>query len=202
MAIALDVISNGNNAASTQPAEHPSESGDRARERERFTELYRATYPIVVAACRRDLAGAGDAEAVAQEAFANAWRSWSSFTLDRPFLPWVLAIARRLCLSEHRRNGRRRVKHHHLANALVSGPWLLPEEVVEERDSGRRAVAAYGRLDLEHRRLLLLREIERRSHDEIASLEGTTPDAVRSKLYRARSALRAGFESVRVPASA
>jgi RNA polymerase sigma-70 factor (ECF subfamily) len=153
---------------------------------ERFAELYRESFDALVQLCRRCLNSHGDAEAVAQEAFIRAWLSWDRFAQDQPFWPWVATIARRLCINTALTQTRRETFTRENPEAFLPVP-VAEDDLVVQSQTVRQAL---GDLSLRDRRLLLLREIEGWSYEEIANFDRVTVESVRGSLKRARVAFR------------
>jgi RNA polymerase sigma-70 factor (ECF subfamily) len=160
----------------------------------RFTELYREHFPAVVRLCERLLRGRGDAEGVAQEAFIRAWTFHARFAAERPFRPWICAIAQNLCLTQLRTGERR--SDIFRKNELA----LVPPEAVEDISvpalDAAAVRAALRRLSPRDRRLIALSDIEGWDYDEIARFEGVTRESVRGSLKRARSAFRGVYRGL------
>jgi RNA polymerase sigma-70 factor (ECF subfamily) len=75
-------------------------------------------------------------------------------------------------------------------------PWEPAAETLAERHETRALVRrAIERLPESYRTVLLLRDIEERDTDETAALLGITPQAVKTRLHRARQALRGLLEA-------
>lgn len=159
-----------------------------------FDEFYNAYYRDLVAYCRRHLGTGGDPEAIAQEAFTRAWTAWGRYTASRPFWPWMVTIARRLCIDYRRRE----VRHAELPEAVTM--WMessaLPEERLEIAEERRHALIALGHLKPEARRVVELRDIDGWSYEQIANFEGVTVESIRGSLKRARIALRRAYDRV------
>jgi len=69
----------------------------REGESDAFGTLYAVYHDRLVRHCGRRLPDRGAAEDVAQEAFIRAWRAMDRFEIDRPFYPWLQAIASNAC---------------------------------------------------------------------------------------------------------
>ncbi|MDQ3757087.1 MAG: sigma-70 family RNA polymerase sigma factor [Actinomycetota bacterium] len=158
-----------------------------------FEALYVRWRPAVVALCRRYVRSEGDAEAVAQEAFFRAWRSWDDYSPERPFWPWIAAIARRLCINESQSSQNERARERRVATKYLDSP-VTPDEAIERWGERLIANRVFGRLSRSHQRMLVLRDVEHWSYDEIARFEGVTVESVRSMLRRARQAFRLSYE--------
>jgi RNA polymerase sigma factor (sigma-70 family) len=168
-----------------------SRSGPDGDDREeRFAELYAAHFRRLVAFCRRQLRGDGEAEALAQEAFLRAWASWDRYATARPFWPWVSTIARRLCIDYGRQQQRARARG---VSHMEDVPPAEPDETVLALDDYAWARAALAALRPHQQRVLQLREVDRWSYDRIASHEGVSVESVRGSLKRSRQALRAAY---------
>lgn len=137
-----------------------------------------------------------DALDMAQEAFIRAYNSLSSFRGDSKFSVWLYRIVSNVCLDFLRaRKGRTAVSLSQTgpdgedAALEIPDERALPEAELERaltRDAVRRGLQA---LPDNQREILLLREIQGLSYEEIAaalSLEGGT---VKSRIFRARKKL-------------
>jgi RNA polymerase sigma-70 factor (ECF subfamily) len=119
--------------------------------------------------------------------FRNAWRYDESLR----FSPWLYRIARNLCLEEIRR--RKRVKiilvdeGAKLQPKELWGRETLDEEVEEMRRIVERAIL---QLPERQREVLLLRENQGLSYEDIAQITGMSVPAIKSCLHRARMALK------------
>ncbi len=143
---------------------------------------------------------AGRAEDVTQEVFVSALRRMRA--TDRPihFKPWIYEIARNAAIDEHRRNRRQReVCTAHESDherpgldAFASGA-PAPEQVLVTREALSTLTSALDSLSEVHRRVIVLRELEGRSYEEIAAATGLTRGAVESALFRARKHLGAEY---------
>src|SRR4051794_1400558 len=67
----------------------------------------------------------------------------------------------------------------------------LCDDAIERREMLREALEAVAALPAQQRDAIILRELEGRSHDEIAVALGVSPGAARQQIFRARAALRA-----------
>jgi RNA polymerase sigma-70 factor (ECF subfamily) len=147
--------------------------------REAFTELFERYREPVYGFFRRRLRDAARAEELAQETFLAVLRGVARYEPRASFRTYLYAIAFKQVSGEWRRTKRE------------TPP--VEDEPATRDDPGetlwlRRAVE---RLDAAHREVLLLREYEQLSYDEIASLLRIPVNTVRSRLFRARMELRA-----------
>ena len=144
----------------------------------------------------RMLGNAQDAEDVVQEAFLKAYRSLPEFRLDSRFSVWFYRIVSNLCLDLLRRKGRRGEQSLTVEDEDGEESQLeLPDERFEpaallERKLTREAVRrGLGALPPEYRQILLLRELEGLSYEEIGRVLSLEEGTVKSRIFRARKRL-------------
>jgi RNA polymerase sigma-70 factor, ECF subfamily len=128
---------------------------------------------------------------VAQEAFIRVIRGISRFDPSGParLSTWIVTVATRTCLNALR--GRNRDAPLDVAGqAAASDPGASPEELVLERERGHRIEAAMAALPAEMRAVLVLRAYHDLDYPEIAAALDLEVGTVKSRLSRARMALR------------
>jgi RNA polymerase sigma-70 factor (ECF subfamily) len=169
----------------------------RAEPREGFTELYRRVAPAVLVWARlhvrETLRSKLDPEDVLQESVARAWARFGEFDPRRAsFRSWMFGIARNVLLEALQRVG----AGAHAASPLTThGLLSLPDETtsvtrsVARRETLASFAAHVGSLPREEQRLLLYRGLEERTHDEVAQLLQTSPDAAAKRWQRLRDRL-------------
>ncbi len=147
--------------------------------REAFAELFERYRDPVHGFFRRRLRDSGRAEELAQETFLAVLRCIARYEPRASFRTYLYSIAFRQLSGEWRR-AKRETQPSENEPAALDDPsetlWL------------RRAVE---QLDAAHREVLLLREYEQLSYDEIAALLRIPVNTVRSRLFRARMELKA-----------
>jgi len=148
--------------------------------------------------CRHYLRETDSARDLAQETFLRVYTARSRFDSSRKFRPWLLCIARNLCLNELKRKkavpmealdeyaSRSRDEHGDVWRYSGDGP---DEQMMAEERRQRLAKALAG-LNAESRELVSLRFFERLSAREIAEITGSTEGAVRTRLHRVLALLR------------
>jgi RNA polymerase sigma-70 factor (ECF subfamily) len=168
-----------------------AQAGDRTA----FDDLYLRYYRRLYRFCLRRLHDAHEAEDVAQEAFARAWRALPSFGGDRRFYPWLSVIASHLCTDVLRRRNRSTpVAEFHQSN--VASTEDGGEELMLAAVDSEMVAKAFTRLSDRHQRILHLREGSGWSYQRIADHEGVGITAVETLLWRARQALKREFASL------
>ena len=133
-----------------------------------------------------------DASDLVQDAFIQALVKLDTFRGDARFYTWLYRIAMNLSLSQRRK--RRPVASVDVAKERVGdepmdegqGPQQELLEV-ERAEIVQRALLSVGD---EHRQILLLREMEGCSYDQIGEILGLPVGTVRSRLFRARAQLK------------
>jgi len=137
-----------------------------------------------------------DASDMTQEAFIKAYNSLQSFRGDSKFSVWIYRIATNVCLDFLRSKSRRptvslSVEDNDgedvqldVADESQSPELLLDRQMT--RDSVRRGLET---LSPEYRQILLLREIQGLSYDEISQALGLEVGTVKSRIFRARKKL-------------
>ncbi len=137
-----------------------------------------------------------DAYDMSQEAFIKAYNSLNAFRGDSKFSVWLYRIVSNVCLDFLRSKNRRPTVSLSVENddgeeveLDIADESSSPELVLERgltRDAVRRGLAA---LPDDHREILLLREIQGLSYDEIAEVLGLEAGTVKSRIFRARKKL-------------
>lgn len=153
--------------------------------REAFAVLFERYREPVYGFFRRRLHDAARAEELAQETFIVVLRGIERYQPRATFRTYLYSIAFRQVSGEYRR-----AKHD--AEPLDSEPAAATQEDACEVLWVRRAVA---QLDEAHREVLLLREFEQLSYDEISALLRIPVNTVRSRLFRARMELKTLLQS-------
>lgn len=168
-----------------------AQAGDRAAVTEVVRRLARSVHAMVarLAGARRDLV-----EDAAQDAFVKIVRGLHRFAPDGParFETWALTVAARATIDRLRgleRRGRHLVALDAPPEGVAPGP--SPERTAADRELGARVVAAMEALPAEHRAVLVLRAYHDLDYPEIAEATGLPIGTVKSRLARARAALKA-----------
>jgi RNA polymerase sigma-70 factor (ECF subfamily) len=159
---------------------------------EAFTELFHRYKQPIYGFLRRRVADPAHAEELAQETFLALLRAAARFEPRALFRTYLYAIGFKI-LRAHRRKAAFRATFFGHRNSSVDPS---KQDATEAALWVRRAVE---RLDSIDREILLLREFEQLSYAEIADLLELPVNTVRSRLFRARTALRNLLEP---PASA
>jgi RNA polymerase sigma-70 factor (ECF subfamily) len=147
---------------------------------------------------------AADAEEVVQDVFLKLFRAIDSFDERAALGTWIYRIATNEALNK-RRGKRREVEvpleeqlpvfepdgHRHGDRAFLLADWSVsPEVQALSRETRERVREAIDILPEGYRVVLLLRDLEELSNEEAAEVLGDSVSSVKSRLHRARMALR------------
>jgi RNA polymerase sigma factor (sigma-70 family) len=128
-----------------------------------------------------------DAQDVVQDAYLRALRFFDGFR-GQDGRAWLLAIVRRTCFTWlERQRGHRPGAG--LDDEIVDERTPCPIEALVATENRHAVHEALGRLPVEHREVLVLREIEGLSYREIGTVTELPPGTVMSRLSRARERL-------------
>ena len=143
----------------------------------------------VFALAYRMLGNSEDAGDVQQETFIQAWRNLHRFRGDAALSTWLHRITVNICLSRRRRPEpvqlEPAVEERLSANDQPNGVACLVK--AEQALMVRKVIAG---LPAHYRALVVLREIEERSFEEVARIIGCTPASARTRASKARKLLR------------
>jgi RNA polymerase sigma-70 factor, ECF subfamily len=148
-----------------------------------MTELYHRFAGAVTTVARSALWSDDLVADAVQQTFVKAWNARADFDPDRPFAPWLYAIARRVAIDIVRRERRRQGPEPVDADLAVL-PADLSEvwEIYEVR-------AALDGLPVDEREVLRLHYFEGRTQVEIARMLGIPIGTVKSRSHRAHGRL-------------
>lgn len=158
-----------------------------------FEALIHAHEKRVYTLCRRMCRNEDDALEAAQDTFLAVWRGIGAFRADAAFSTWLYRLATNACLDllrrEKKRSGDVPLDAAEAPNSLADGA-MPPEEAAVRADTRRMVREALFALPDDYRQVLLLREAEQLSYQEIAAVAGLELGTVKSRISRARQALR------------
>jgi RNA polymerase sigma-70 factor (ECF subfamily) len=131
-----------------------------------------------------------DAEDVVQEAFVKAYLVLEQLKEGKAFRHWLLRIMVNKAINWKKKPNRFWTE---LDNIKALRSEENPERHLEEREQGRQIEDAMKQLSAQHRAVLVLREEEMLSYEEIAELLGLPIGTVRSRISYGRQKLREAF---------
>lgn len=148
-----------------------------------FEEIVRRYRPALVSFAAA-IVPPDHAEDVVQEALTKAHRALGSGDTEINLRPWLYTIVRNRALNALRDEP----AHDHLDENFDGVPQ--PPQVAARREELVALIAGLKGLPAPQREAIVKRELEGRSHEEIASSLGVSAGAVRGLIYRARATLR------------
>jgi RNA polymerase sigma-70 factor (ECF subfamily) len=162
----------------------------RAGEAAAFEELVMTYQHRVFGVALRMLGSAAEAEEVAQEAFVRAHRALGDFRGDAKLSTWLYAITSRLCLNRLASGERRLARQGEETLLRLSDSTPRPDAALERNELEAALGRAIAELPEERRIVVVLRDLEGLSYEEIAQALDLELGTVRSRLHRARADLR------------
>ena len=165
----------------------------RAGDPRAFEEFVIAYQHRVFGVALRMLGSRAEAEEIAQEVFLRAHRAIADFRSEARLGTWLYAIASRLCLNRLASPDRRLARGDDaLMDVAASTPDAAAAAERAELDAALRA--AIAELPDDRRLVLVLRDVEGLSYEQIAEALALDPGTVRSRLHRARMQLKEKLE--------
>jgi RNA polymerase sigma-70 factor (ECF subfamily) len=160
-----------------------------------FARLVRLHEGMVFSLSARLLGDAEEARDVAQEVFLQVYRRLGRFEGRSSLKTWIYRIAVNQCHNRRRFWHRRRRDREDGLDAVTveaagARGGASPYEEARLHERARRVQAALLGLSFEHRSVLVLREVEGLTCEEVAGALGVPEGTVKSRLSRAREAMR------------
>lgn len=162
----------------------------RAGDEDAYETLFRTHAGAMLAVARRYFGDTDDAADAVQDAFVSAFRAMESFEGTSRLGTWLHRITVNACLMTLRSRKRR-------PNVPLDGrpiPARTEEADVHRAETGVRVRAAVSRLPEEYRSVVQLREFDGLDTAATAARLGTNEAVVKTRLHRARHALKALLE--------
>jgi RNA polymerase sigma-70 factor (ECF subfamily) len=172
------------------------------RDEEAFNQVVRSYGDRVYNLVLRLVGSPAEAEDVAQEVFVTVFKSIESYRGEAKLSTWILRIAANHSKNRIKYLSRRRTTSHEARDgtdatdlpdegkAPVQAHFDAPDVMLEAAETERLLQEAIGKLDEEQRLLVVLRDVEELSYDEIVEITGLPEGTVKSRLHRARMALK------------
>lgn len=164
----------------------------RAGDREAFGALVEQYRDNVYRLAYRMCGNAYDADEAAQEAFVAAWRALPNFRGDAKFSTWLYRLTTNAAIDVMRREKR----HQTVGDGEmieVADDADSPQETVERTEQQEAVQEALATLSEEYREVLLLRYMEELDYAEIAEVLKLPSGTVKSRINRAKAALKAAL---------
>jgi len=167
-----------------------AQKGDQAAFRTLVERYQRRGYPLALGMTKDP----DDAMDISQETFVRVHKYLPSFKGDSSFFTWTYRIAMNLCLDAQRRKGRtERIDMTQGDEAEIeaaidvpSAALAGPQRQTLNGELKEKIEEALGGLSENHRSILLLREVEGLSYEELSKVLGIRKGTVMSRLFHAR----------------
>lgn len=177
----------------------------RRRDEAAFNQLVLAHQASVFRLLLRMLGDAAEAEDLAQEVFVTVFKAIETFRGESRLSTWIHRIAQN--------HGRNRLKYHGRRKRKGEGPLEetteettaaphtgsrlpRPDHAMEGMQAESHVQRAMAALDAEQRALIVLRDLEHMSYEDIQELTGLPSGTVKSRLHRARMALHEKYREL------
>lgn len=168
-------------------------------DRSAFEELVRAYKDPVYLLCYRLTNNHADAQDLAQDVFIKAYTGLHAFRNEADFGTWLHRIAVNQWINISRKNKGNNIISIDAPVAMNQGEEMLreiaataedPQQIYDQVELQNIVREAMDRLLPEHRAVLVLREFQGHSYEEISSIVGCSLGTVKSRINRARQALK------------
>ena len=137
-----------------------------------------------------------DVDDIAQEVFIRVYKSLPRFKFDASFFSWIYRITMNLCIDEIRKRKIRKVlsldflTEDALEKSRKNKDHSMPSDSILADERREIVQSALQSLKPEHRDILVLREYNDLGYNEIAEALDISVEAVKSRIFRARSELK------------
>ncbi len=160
-------------------------------ETEAFEILVRRHEKTIFNLVYRMLGDYDEAAEISQEVFLSAFRAVGQFRGEANFSTWLYRIALNHASTRRRSLGTRQQRMLPIESANpLSDPEPGPPEILEKQEIRERVQLALSQLDPEDAAVILLRDLQDVPYDEVARMLEIPVGTVKSRLHRARQALK------------
>jgi len=176
------------------------------RDEQAFSALVVAYERRIFQLVWRMLGSKEEAEDLTQEVFVQVFRSIHTFRGESKLGTWLYRIAVNLAKNRTMYLARRHQRSHddivdaeatdahERAQGVTTGETRRPDLDLVGSRAERVVLECLLALDAEHRELLVLRDVECLSYEEVGAITGLLPGTVKSRLHRARGLLKQAVE--------
>ena len=139
-----------------------------------------------------------DAQDITQDVFLTIWNKIGQFKFRSKFSTWIYQIAKNQSLNLKNLKKRRQADATEIndSQAWVPVDEKTPETTLLVYEQQKLLLRALDNLKEKHRTILVLREMEALSYDDISEVLGCSMGRVKSRLHEARLALRKAFLTI------
>ena len=186
--MALDRETRALDAALPEPTDARLIGDSRGGDRMAFEQLVRRHYRAAFAVALARSGNRADAEDLVHDAFVRAAERLEHCRHPEKFAAWLCAIVRNLA---HNLRTRGLAPHTTMIRPDSVASEANPERDAQLADLRDRLQTALAELSMIQREVVLLHDVDGRTHDEIAVIVGTSSGMCRQHLFKARKRLRA-----------
>ncbi len=157
--------------------------------RDALARLYERYKVRLYALCFRLLKNEAKAEDAVHDTFVKIWNGADAIEKSQSFRSWIFRVARNEAFMMMRQKKS-------VGDDALETLWDddTPLGLLAEKDSKEIIQRCVDGLKVEYREVLLLREYEQLSYEQIAEITGATESSVKSRIFKARKALAKKLE--------
>ena len=171
------------------------------RDEQAFNEIVRLYGDKEFSLVYRMIGNRAEAEDIAQEVFITVFKTIDGFRGEAKFSTWLLRVAANQCKNRIKYLARRATDPEGLDGADGAGPEVpqmaplsgqisRPDALMEAAELDGLMQQAIAGLDEEQRLLVVLRDVEEMSYEELVEVTGLPEGTIKSRLHRARMAIK------------
>lgn len=179
-------------------------SAIQAGDRDALSALLQRYAPTVHRFSLRMCHNPEDASDVLQDTLLAAARGVKDFRGGSSLPTWLFAIARSFCIKNRRRARAEAASTCADEEAVmqIASPLPSPDQAASDHEIGAALERTIAELEPAHREVLLLRDVEGLTAPEVADVLGISTEAVKSRLHRARVAVKDKLSPLLLPDAA
>jgi RNA polymerase sigma-70 factor (ECF subfamily) len=181
----------------TEQSDHELVEAARAGDQDALEALLDRHQPRIYRFSMKMCRDPEDAQDILQETLLAMARTVGNFRGASSISTWLWTIARSFCIKKRRRSKFAPEREESLdasdgegEAARVADPGPGPDQVLADREIREAVDRAIDTLDPMYREVLMLRDVEGLGAREVSEVLGLSVDAVKSRLHRARVAVR------------
>lgn len=159
-----------------------------------FVGIYNRYKGPVFSFCYKMLHDSDSAEDVMQETFLRIYENRDRLIKTSAFKSWLFTIARNQCLNSIRKSGKLEGFNDENEEFIVT--LETPFSEMEKSDQVQLVTHFLDSLKPDYREILILREYQNLTYEEIGAITRTSVSAVKSRLFKARKKLACLMESI------
>ena len=173
-----------------------------------FGKLTEKYTPFVYRTVFYDIKNKEDAEDISQEVFIKAYKALSNFRSDSEFSTWIYRICKNTVYDYIRKFSREKSiplsemssgdENDRIYDIPDDSGKYDPEKTYISKETNEAVYEAIASLSEEHRSIVVMRDIEGYSYGEIANILSIEEGTVKSRLSRARNALKKKLENLKM----